>query len=299
MRIVVLGCAAGGGSPQWNCRCRVCSLAWSGDSRVRRRTQASIAVCADGENWCLINCSPDIREQIGLIGALRPQAGIRGSPISAVVLTNADIDHIGGLLSLREGHRFAIHATGETLGVLKQNPVFDVLAPGTVTRQALDIGVAQPVSGHLTVECFMVPGKLPLYLEGEAPDTNLKSGNTVGVKITSQALSFYYIPGCADLDRETRTRIAHAGLVFFDGTLWSDDEMITSGTGPKTGRRMGHMPVGGADGSLAVLAGLGIKRLVYTHMNNTNPMLIDGSDEHRAVLAAGAETGHDGLEIAL
>ena len=299
MRIVVLGCAAGGGSPQWNCRCKVCSLAWSGDPRVRRRTQASLAVCADGKNWCLINCSPDIREQIALIDDLRPQGGLRGSPVSNVVLTNADIDHIGGLLSLREGHRFAIHATGETLGVLKQNPVFDVLAPATVARRALDIGVAKPISGHLTVECFMVPGKLPLYLEGAAPDTKLKSGNTVGVKITSKGQSFYYIPGCADLDRETRTRIAQAGLVFFDGTLWSDDEMITSGTGPKTGRRMGHMPVGGTDGSLAALTGLGIKRVVYTHMNNTNPMLIDGSDEHRAVLAAGAETGHDGLEIAL
>lgn len=246
-----------------------------------------------------MNCSPDIREQIAFAGALRPQGGLRGSPISDVVLTNADIDHIGGLLSLREGHRFTVHATGDTLDILGRNPVFDVLSGNTVSRRRLEIGVEQAISGELTVECFMVPGKLPLYLEGGAPDTKLKSGNTVGVKVTEKGQSFYYIPGCASLDDDTRARIANAALVFFDGTLWSDDEMITSRTGEKTGRRMGHMPVGGVDGSLAALTGMRIKRLVYTHMNNTNPMLIDGSDEHQAVIAAGAETGYDGLEIEL
>jgi pyrroloquinoline quinone biosynthesis protein B len=246
-----------------------------------------------------VNCSPDIREQIDAIEALRPQDGPRDSPVKDVILTNADVDHIGGLLSLREGHRFTIHATADTLEVLSRNPVFDVLAADTVHRRSLEIGVCQPVSGDLAVECFMVPGKLPLYLEGEAPDTKLKSGNTVGVKVSAGAKSFYYVPGCAELDGELSRRLANAALVFFDGTLWSDDEMIASGTGHKTGRRMGHMPVGGGDGSLAALSGLGIGRLVYTHMNNTNPMLIDGSDEHRAVIAAGAETAHDGLEIAL
>ena len=299
MKIVVLGCAAGGGSPQWNCRCAVCLLGWSGDPRVRRRTQASIAICANGKNWCLLNCSPDIREQIGNVEALRPNSGLRGSPISDVVLTNGDIDHVGGLLSLREGHGFSIHATSETLAVLGANPVFDVLAGGTVNRRPLELGVRQPVANGLMVDCFLVPGKLPLYLEGDTPDTTLKSGHTVGVELVSGAKSFYYVPGCAQLDADMRVRLANAELVFFDGTLWSDDEMITSGTGRKSGRRMGHMPVGGADGSLAALTELGIKRLVYTHMNNTNPMLIDGSDQHRAVLAAGAETAYDGLEISL
>jgi pyrroloquinoline quinone biosynthesis protein B len=299
VKIIVLGCAAGGGSPQWNCRCDVCLLAWSGGVRVKRRTQASLAVSGDGKSWCLLNCSPDIREQIGNVDALHPHDTLRGSPLSDVVLTNADIDHIGGLLSLREGHRFTIHATADTLDVLKRNPVFDVLAPDMVARRSLAIGVKQPVSGDLSVECFMVPGKLPLYLEGAAPDTRLKSGNTVGVEVSSGNKSFSYIPGCAELDAETQARIRNAELVFFDGTLWSDDEMIATGTGPKTGRRMGHMPVGGAGGSLAALKDLGVKRLVYTHMNNTNPMLIEGSDQHRAVAAAGAETGYDGMEIVL
>ena len=295
----MLGCAAGGGSPQWNCRCEVCLLAWAGDPRVRRRTQAGLAVCADGMNWCLLNCSPDIREQIGCCEALRAQGGVRGSPIGAVVLTNADIDHIGGLLSLRENHRFAIHATADTLDVLKRNPVFDVLSPATVDRHRLEIGVRQPIPGDLTVECFLVPGKLPLYLEGDSPETAMKSGHTVGLHVACRDKSFYYVPGCADLDAEIHRRLGSAALVFFDGTLWTDDEMIASGTGHKSGRRMGHMPVGGLDGSLAALTGLGIKRLVYTHMNNTNPMLIDGSDQHRAVAAAGAEIAHDGMEIVL
>lgn len=216
-----------------------------------------------------------------------------------VVLTNADIDHIGGLLSLREGHEFTVHATEETLGVLKRNSVFDVLAPDLVARKKLEIGVAHKISDDVSIECFMVPGKLPLYLEGEEPDTKLKSGNTVGVQVTSGDASFLYIPGCAELDFETQARVRNAGLVFFDGTLWTDDEMMTSGAGRKTGRRMGHMPVSGPDGSLAGLKDLGVKRLIYTHMNNTNPMLIEGSAQHRAVTAAGAEVGYDGMEVSL
>ena len=267
--------------------------------RVKRRTQATLAVSSTGRDWCLLNCSPDIREQIGFVDALRPRHSIRDNPVSDVVLTNADIDHIGGLLSLREGHAFTIHATSDTLAVLKCNPVFDVLAAQTVARCSIKIGVKHPISGDLSIECFMVPGKLPLYLEGEAPNTKLKSGNTIGVEVFSGGRRFCYIPGCADLDDETTSRVRNAELLFFDGTLWSDDEMIASGTGVKTGRRMGHMPVGGAGGSLAALTKLGVKRLIYTHMNNTNPMLIDGSEQHQAVLAAGAETGHDGMEIVL
>ena len=262
----MLGSAAGGGSPQWNCRCAVCLLAWSGDSRVKRRAQASLAVSADGESWCLLNCSPDIREQIGRVDALHPCTSLRGSPVSDVVLTNADIDHIGGLLSLREGHRFTIHATEATLNILKLNPVFDVLVANKVARHQLAIGVKQQISKDLSIECFMVPGKLPLYLEGEAPATNLKSGNTVGVELSSGGKSFYYIPGCAELDAEIRERVRNSALVFFDGTLWSDEEMIVSGTGRKTGQRMGHMPVGGADGSLAAFRELGSEETgLYAH----------------------------------
>ena len=144
-----------------------------------------------------------------------------------------------------------------------------------------------------------MPGKLPLYLEGRNPDTGLKSGNTVGARISSGKSCFYYVPGCSQLDAEMRGRLADAELVFFDGTLWTDDELIASRTGSKTGRRMGHMPVGGDDGSLTALKSIGVRRLVYTHMNNTNPMLVEGSHEGAAVAAAGAEIGYDGMELTL
>lgn len=299
MKIIVLGSAAGGGSPQWNCRCAVCTIAWSGDSRVQRRTQASLAFSVDGVRWCLLNCSPDIREQIARTPALQPLGCPRSSPIAQVILTNADIDHVGGLLTLREAHAFTIHATAETLGILGANSIFGVLPQSTVPRRELHIGVRQPIADGLAIECFMVPGKLPLYLEGNKPDTSLKSGNTIGVTVFSDQAALHYVPGCARLDEETMARLKGARLVVFDGTLWTDDEMIVSGIGTKTGRRMGHMPVSGADGSLALLLELGIERLVYTHMNNTNPMLIEGSPEHRAVVAAGAEVARDGLEITL
>lgn len=299
MRIVVLGSAAGGGSPQWNCRCRVCDLAWRGDPRVPRRTQASIAVSADDSSWSLINCSPDIREQIAACKWLQPAGRPRGTPISDIVLTNGDIDHIGGLLSLREGQPFTIHATQEVLAILDNNRVFDVLDRRRVTRQPIEFGTPAKIGAGLSVELFPVAGKVPLYLEDEAPETRLKSGHTAGIRISSGSGNFFYIPGCADIDEELAGRLRGAVAVLFDGTLWTDDEMIECETGSKTGRRMGHMPVSGSDGSLTAFEGLGISRLIYVHINNTNPMLIAGSPERLEVERAGAEVAHDGLEIVL
>jgi pyrroloquinoline quinone biosynthesis protein B len=266
---------------------------------VKRRTQASVAVSASGQAWCLLNCSPDIREQIAATEVLRPRRAPRDSPVSDIVLTNADIDHIGGLLSLREGHRFDIHATPDVLRILNENSVFDVLDCKTVRRQPLSPGDRRQLTAGPTVEFIPVPGKLPLYLEGAAPDTKLKSEFTVAAIVSSPRGNFFYVPGCSEIDADLSTRLAAADLVVFDGTLWSDDELIRSGTGAKTGRRMGHMPVGGADGSLAALQALGIRRIVYTHINNTNPMLIEGSPEHRTIVGAGAAVAHDGMELSL
>jgi pyrroloquinoline quinone biosynthesis protein B len=224
---------------------------------------------------------------------------VRHSPIKHIILTNADIDHIGGLLSLRDGHRFCIHASTEVLSLLNANPVFNVLSHTVVERRELAIDTKAEIADGISVECFMVPGKLPLYLEGEAPDTKMKSGNTLGLEVSAGGKRFFYIPGCAEIDSRTAARLRGASLVFFDGTLWTDDEMIASGTGLKTGRRMGHMPVSGPDGSLSAFKELGCKRLIYTHMNNTNPMLVEGSPEYATVAAAGFEVGYDGMEISL
>jgi len=295
---IVLGAAAGGGYPQWNCRCAVCRLAWDGDPRVCARTQASLAVSADRERWTLFNAAPDLRAQLAATAVLHPRGDGRMSPIGAVVLTGGEIDQTAGLLSLRERQPFAIHATSETLGALGDNPMFNALAPDVVMRNAVPVGTPFALPGGIAAELFIVPGKLPLYLEGGAPVTNAETGANVGVEITSGEARLCFVPGAAAVTPALAQRLARADVVLFDGTLFRDDEMLTSGTGTKTGRRMGHMPIEGADGSLAALSGLG-KRRIYIHINNTNPILVEGSLERRRIEAAGWDVAADGMEINL
>jgi pyrroloquinoline quinone biosynthesis protein B len=297
LNAIVLGSAAGGGFPQWNSCCSVCRLAWAGDPRVRSRTQASLAVSADHENWVLINASPDLRQQVERSPALHPRAGTRGSPIKAVMLTGAEIDQVTGLLSMREREPFTIYATATTLAALADNTLFEALVPDVVTRRALVPGESVALPGGLQAELFIVPGKAPLYLEGENPDTASETAANVGVDISAAGARIVFIPGAAAVTAAMRERMARADVVFFDGTLYRDDEMISSGTGVKTGRRMGHMPIAGDDGALAEAA-LPARR-IFLHINNTNPILIDGSPERAAVERAGWQVAEDGMEIVL
>ncbi len=294
---IVLGSAAGGGYPQWNCRCPVCCLAWEGDPRVRRRTQAGLAVSADGRRWALLNASPDLRAQLEATPALQPRGDVRGSPIDAVVLTGAEVDQIAGLLHLRERQPFTIHGTAATLGAMAGNPIFAVLAGDVVKRHSVALQQPFEVVG-LEVELFAVPGKVPLYLERGEPQPAQESGANVGVELRSGSARLVFVPGAAAMTPSLLQRLAQADVVMFDGTLFTDDEMMRNGSGSKTGRRMGHMPIDGADGSLAALAGLTARR-IYIHINNTNPVLIEGSSERRRVEAAGFEVAADGMEVAL
>jgi pyrroloquinoline quinone biosynthesis protein B len=297
---IVLGAAAGGGFPQWNCNCDVCRLAWAGDTRVRPRTQASLAVSGDGRNWTLLNASPDLRAQISATPALHPRKGKRGSPIGAVVLTGAEIDQTAGLLSLRERSPFTITGTAATLAAVAANPMLGALAPEIVVQRAVTPGERFALDGGLEAELFMVPGKLPLYLEGENPQTAEESAANVGVEITDGKARLSYVPGAAAVTSALFERLSRADVVLFDGTLFTDHEMIRAGLGEKTGRRMGHMPVSGPDGSNAALMDLPARaRRIFVHINNTNPMLIDGSPERCAVEAAGWEVAWDGMEIVL
>jgi pyrroloquinoline quinone biosynthesis protein B len=295
---IVLGSAAGGGYPQWNCRCVVCRLAWDGDPRVCARTQASLAVSADGEHWTLFNAAPDLRAQLAATPALHPRGDLRTSPIGAVVLTGGEIDQTAGLLNLRERQPFSIYATAETLGALGDNPMFNALAPDVVTRNAVPVGTPFVLPGGTSAELFIAPGKVPLYLEQGTPKTDEETGANVGVEIMAGDARLCFVPGAANVTPALKKRLARADVIFFDGTLFSDDEMIATGTGEKTGRRMGHMPLDGADGSLAALAGLRARR-IFVHINNTNPILIDGSPERGRVVAAGWEIAEDGLEVVL
>jgi pyrroloquinoline quinone biosynthesis protein B len=295
---IVLGSAAGGGFPQWNCRCPTCQLAWAGDARVRPRTQASLAVSADRESWLLINAAPDLPQQLRQSKALHPRAGTRGSPIKAVVLTGAEIDQVAGLLSLRERERFAICATAATLAALAENAMFGVLAPDLVTRRAAVPGEPLAFPGGLQAQLFTVPGKVPLYLEGENPETASETAANVGVEISTGEARLVFIPGAAAVTGAMLERVARADVVLFDGTLFRDDEMIANGTGTKTGRRMGHMPIDGPDGSLAAFDAVATRR-IYVHINNTNSILIDGSPERAQVERKGWEIAEDGMEIVL
>jgi len=295
---IVLGAAAGGGYPQWNCRCPVCRLAWEGDGRVKFCTQASVAVSADGAHWVLLNASPDLRAQLTATPALHPRETLRHSPIAAVVLTGAEIDQIAGLLNLRERQKFTLYGTPECLAAVAGNPMFDALAADVVTRQAVEPGALFAPAPGLTAELFTVPGKVPLYLERGDPEIGAESGATVGVEIAADNGRLAFVPGVASLMPSLHARLARADVVLFDGTLFTDDEMIRTGTGQKTGRRMGHMPIDGEGGSLSALVDLNGRR-IYIHINNTNPIHVAGSPERCKVEAAGWEVAADGMEIVL
>src|ERR1700730_3251466 len=254
---IVLGAAAGGGFPQWNCRCAVCRLAWAGDKRVKPRTQASLAVSADGEHWALLNASPDLRAQIQANQTFHPRRqahdSARGSPIAAVVLTGAEIDQTAGLLSLRERSPFTLHATAATLAAVADNPMFSALAPDVLARHAVVPGQRFALDYGIEAELFIVPGKVPLYLEGDDPDTASESAANVGVEIFNGTSRLPYVPGAAAITPAVMQRLARADVIFFDGTLFRDDEMIATGTGEKTGRAMGEMQLEGPDRPLAAL----------------------------------------------
>jgi pyrroloquinoline quinone biosynthesis protein B len=312
-RVRILGSGAGGGFPQWNCACSNCERARSGDPAAVPRTQSSLAVSAGGDAWFLLNASPDLGTQIRanppLQARVGPDGGKRHSPIAGAVLTNADIDHIGGLLTLRESQPLVVYATSRVHGVLRDNSVFRILNPDLVKRLPLPLGQHQilcAADGEATgvrVEAFPIPGKIALYLEDPSAGPNFGTvpEDTVALKVSEAAgeRHFYYVPGCASLPPEIAERLRGAPLVFFDGTTWTDDEMITTGVGAKTGARMGHMSMSGEAGSIAAFAPLNIQRKVFIHINNTNPVLLDDSPERKMAEAAGWEIGFDGMEIAL
>ncbi len=310
MIIKILGSGAGGGFPQWNCTGPVSRRAWAGEPQARPRTQASVAVSADGVRWVLLNASPDLRQQIAATPALHPcpQGPLRNSPIRAVVLSNGDVDAVTGLLSMRERQPFTIYGSDRILETLRANSIFNVLDPAYVDRRPLSLGAETSLVDHgrdlgLDVEAFPVPGKVALYLEDSSagPDLGTHEGDTIGLEITERRTGrcFFYIPSCATVDSGLAQRLRSATLVLFDGTLFTDTELIDQGLSDKTGRRMGHISISGAQGSLAAFRPLNVARKVYIHLNTSNPALIDGSDERTIIEREGWEVAFDGMEIRL
>jgi pyrroloquinoline quinone biosynthesis protein B len=308
VQIVVLGSAAGGGFPQWNSNAPACCRARRGDPKARPRTQASLAVTADGQRWFLLNASPDIRAQLDATEPLWPREGLRSSPIAGVALTGADVDVIAGLLTLRERHRFAVYATREVHDVIGANSIFGVLSPDCVDRRVVPLGARITLMdgggtpAGLDIEAFAVPGKIPLWLERDGADPGrAEGGHTVGLAVTEQrtGMRFFFIPGCAAMTPGLAERLRGAAMVFFDGTLWRDDEMIRLGLGSKSGQRMGHMSVSGEGGTIAAFRDLGVRRKILIHINNSNPVLLEDSPERAEAEAAGWTIAHDGMELRL
>jgi pyrroloquinoline quinone biosynthesis protein B len=308
LRVVVLGAAAGGGVPQWNCGCPVCKAARTENPELQS-TQASIAVSADGDHWFLVNASPDLRQQLTATPQLHPKAGkLRHSPISGVILTNGEIDAVAGLLSMREGWPFTIYAHAKVLSILKANSIFNVLSEKNVRRQPIEVnepfepGLPGGSPSGIEVLPFAVPGKSAWYLEGLAhPAGDIGDGDTLGLRVSDKATGkhFYFLAACAGVTDDLKSRLAGAPLIFFDGTVWRDDELIAAGLGNKTGQGMGHIAMSGEAGAIESLAGLDIGRKVFLHINNSNPALLRGSPERKIAERAGWQIPADGTEITL
>jgi pyrroloquinoline quinone biosynthesis protein B len=308
LRIVVLGAAAGGGVPQWNCGCPVCKAARTERAEFQS-TQASIAVSADAEHWFLINASPDLRQQLIATPQLHPKAGqLRHSPIAGVILTNGEVDAVAGLLSMREGSPFTIYAHPRVLSILKANSIFNVLNEKNVRREPVDIDKPfEPIlpdgsPSGVGILPFAVAGKGAWYLEGKThPAGNDGAGDTLGLRIEDKSTgkSFYFVAACAQVDENLKARLAGAPLIFFDGTVWRDDELVAAGLGTKTGQAMGHISMSGENGAIAAMADLDIDRKIFLHINNSNPALLQDSAERKTAERAGWEIPADGMELTL
>jgi len=297
VRIRVLGSAAGGGLPQWNCGCTNCARARAGDPDVPARAQPSLAVSADGARWSLVNASPDVRDQLARAPRLWPRAGTRDVPLDSVVVTNADLDHVLGLLVMREAlpHRIVTTAWIRD-ALLEHNASFRLLAPAFHAVK-IDEPVSLDRAGALEARLFPVPGKVPSWL-GEL-GTNAPEA-TLGLRITDlrSGRRLVYAPGLRALDSGSWAELSGAELRFVDGTFWSDDELRRVRPGAPSALQMGHLPIGGRDGSLARLSTLP-GRTLYTHLNNTNPVLDAASSEAAEVRALGVEIASDGIELEL
>ena len=304
MRVVVLGSAAGGGFPQWNCNCRMCRGCREGTLRATPRTQSSIAATANGTDWILFNASPDVLAQLKATPALQPARSLRDTGIRTVVLMDAQIDHTTGLLMLRE-HAAPLRvactdAVAEDLS--SGNPLMNVLDHYCgVDRLTISPGEPFGVDGVEGIELR------PIALTSNAPPYSPHRdapvpGDTLGVTLvdTASGRRLFYAPGLGEIEPEVEAAMRDADAVLVDGTLWSDDEMIATGASSRTGRQMGHLAQSGPGGMIEVLDALpGTTRRVLIHINNTNPVLDEDSEERATLAARGIEVAHDGMEIEL
>lgn len=295
LQIIVLGSAAGGGVPQWNCACEVCRLAWKASGRVRRRTQAGLAVSANGSAWHLINASPDLRQQILQNVRLWPNGTGRSTPIASVTIMGTEVDQVGGLLTLREGQEYRLFAPRGVLDVLSANALFQPLDADSVECCPLELEQGASLlegdggASELTITAFAVPGKIGSHA--------VNVGLLIGEASAQPKMAF--VPACARVTDALVDRLSGVDLLFFDGSFWSHDEMAKVGQAHRSPLSMGHLPISGPEGSVAMWKDATIGQKVFIHVNNTNPILIDDSAERRFVEASGWSVACDGQEYVL
>ena len=304
MWVRVLGSAAGGGFPQWNCTCPPCRAVRDGSRPARSRTQSSIAVSPDYRRWFLLNASPDIHAQLGSCPALHP-GGDRSVPVQAVLLTDAELDHTLGLLNLREGRGLVLHAT---------EAVHDTLCHGTsllrtlgaycpVQWQPVVPEASAPLGDGLSYRAFDVPTtKRARFSPAATAGAQAKAGGrgrVVGYRLTDErsGRALVYLPAVQELTAAVHAELGDCACLLIDGTCWRDDELIRLGLAGKTAREMGHLPIAGPGGSLEQLTPLPVERKIYIHINNTNPILLEDAPERRLVEQSGVEVAVDGLEL--
>jgi pyrroloquinoline quinone biosynthesis protein B len=298
VHVLLLGSAAGGGFPQWNCWCACCQIARSRPLEAWPRTQSSVAISRDGSRWFLLNASPDVRQQLTRLVPNRAPSTVRHTPIEAVLLTDAEIDHSLGIVLLREARRLPLYVTAGIRTVLDRDshllPIVRAFAEVPVTELPIDTPVPlhyrEGGESGLSAEAFLVPGTPPRFARADT------EGHTVGllVRDPEAGRTCAFVPGCGTLTPALLARFATADVLLFDGTFWSDEEPMAAGIGDRTASQMGHVPIAGAAGSLQQLARLPCRHRVYTHINNTNPVLVEQSQERALVQQAGLTVGFDG-----
>jgi pyrroloquinoline quinone biosynthesis protein B len=308
MYVKILGAAAGGGFPQWNCACDNCARFRAGNFRGKARTQSQVAVSSDGRLWFLLNASPDLRVQIEATPELHPRRGLRDTPIAGVILTSAEVDHVAGLLHLREFQPFRIYATPSVREILtRDNSLFKMLERNTPQAVWTDIqpgccfapASAEGKVQELRCEPIRVAGDFPHYVSPERRAALPDDAAVLGLAINNtQGACMIYMPGMPQV-KEFLPRFHDCDLLLADGTFWTDDELQRVGASSKTAREIGHLPISGKDGSLSQLAEVRRPRKMFVHINNTNPILDEGSEAHAAVRNAGWELAEDGWECRL
>lgn len=303
MRVKVLGSAAGGGFPQWNCGCVNCVRVRRMSGTGQARTQAQVIVTANDESWFLLNASPDLRQQILATPELAPATGERGSPIVGVVLTSADVDAVVGLLHLREFHPLRVYTTSGVRRILTEtNSIFRVLTRSKPPVQWCDIrlGKEMPLADSgLACTAIALDGAYPDYVDNSLRETLPPSEAVIGLLIACSEKKIFFAPGLPGNRSTWKAQVAASDLALLDGTFWSDEELVAVRGGGKTAREMGHPPLSGRGGSIEELREETLPRKVAIHINNTNPILNEDSAEYREMRNAGWEIARDGMEFVL